>query len=69
MRFDIILKHLNIKRNSSRTVVDTFATFFLLSFAKVTFLITLPVFPLRVRHVNNFSHSKSMHTFHLQIQM
>ena len=60
-KFDnMILKHLNIKRNSNRTVVDTFATFFLLSFAKVTFLIALPLFSQSIHYVNDFNQSRGI---------
>ena len=50
-----ILKHRQIKWNSGRTVVDAFATFFLLSFAKATSVLLLPLDPLQIQQINNNS--------------
>ena len=61
----VIFKHINVKWNSSRTVVDAFATFFLLSFSKITLILFLPLFPLKVDSLNNIDHSSSftIHSF------
>ena len=48
-----LLKHVKVKRDSERTVVDTFATFFLLSFAKLTITLLLPLHPIRIHDINN----------------
>ena len=49
----ILLKHIKVERDASRTVIDTFATFFLLSFAKLTLTLLLPLHPLPIHVVNN----------------
>ena len=49
----ILLKHIKVERDTSGTVIDTFATFFLLSFAKLTLALLLPLHPLPVHEVNN----------------
>ena len=61
----VVPKRFKIHWNSDRTVVDAFATFFLLSFAKVTFLLIIPFYPLRAQHVSSLSHSSnvSVHPF------
>ena len=48
-----IFKHINMKWNSGRTIVDVFATFFLLAFSKVTLLLLIPLHPLRVQNLNH----------------
>lgn len=42
-----------VVQNSNRTVIDTFATFFLLSYAKLMFVIFLPFLPVYVHHIND----------------
>ena len=56
----VIFKHINVKWNSNRTVVDAFATFFLLSFSKVTLILFLPLSPLRIYNLNNINLSSSV---------
>ena len=56
----LIFKHINVKWNSSRTIVDAFATFFLLSFSKVTLILFLPLSPLRIYNLNNINLSSSV---------
>ena len=56
----VFFKHINVKWNSKRTVVDALATFFLLSFSKVTQILLLPLFPLRVDNLNNTDLSSSV---------
>ena len=48
----VIFKRFNITWTSGRTVIDTFATFFLLAFSKITLVLLLPFFPLRVHHLS-----------------
>ena len=61
----VILKHIKVQRNSGRTVIDAFATFFLLSFVKLFTTILLPLLPLRLLKVNsyNISRSQTIHSF------
>ena len=61
----VIFKHFNVKWNSSRTFVDAFATFFLLSFSKVTVTLLFPLYPYRINNVNNndLSSSITIHSF------
>ena len=55
----IILKHFKVKRNSDRTVVNAFATFFFLTFVKISLFLLTSAVPLIVFQVNNFNHSTS----------
>ena len=48
----VIFKRFNITWTSERTVIDTFATFFLLAFSKITLVLLLPFYPLRVYHLS-----------------
>ena len=63
----VILKHIKVQRNSGRTVIDAFATFFLLSFAKLKLSVTilLPLLPFTLTKVNsyNMSRSQTIHSF------
>ena len=61
----VILKHIKIQRNSGRTVIDAFATFFLLSFAKLSVSFLAPLLPLTLTEVNSYNISKSqtIHSF------
>ena len=61
----VILKHIKVQRNSGRTVIDAFATFFLLSFAKLSVTILLPLIPFTLTEVNsyNMSRSQTIHSF------
>ena len=61
----LIFKHVNVTWNSGRTVVDAFATFFLLAFSKVTLMLLLPLYPLRIQSLNNtdISSSVSVHSY------
>ena len=56
---------MNMKWNSGRTIVDAFATFFLLAFSKVTLLLLIPLHPLRVQNLNytDLSSSIEVHSF------
>ena len=56
----IIPKHLNIQRNSGRTIIDAFATFFFLSFFKVTLVLLIPLYPLRIQHISTFNYSSNL---------
>ena len=61
----VIRKHINVKRNSSGTVVNAFATFFLLTFAKLSFTLLLPFVPGTLTQVNiaNVSVIRKINTF------
>ena len=61
----VIFKHLNMKWNSGRSIVDAFATFFLLAFSKITLMLLLPLYPLRVQNLNytDLSSSITVHSF------
>ena len=48
----VIFKHINVKWNSGRTVIDSFATFFLLSFSKMSLMLFLPLYPQAIHNVN-----------------
>ena len=47
----MIFKHINVKWNSGRTVIDAFATFFLLSFSKLSLVLLLPLYPFAVHNL------------------
>ena len=49
----LLLKHIKINWNSNRTVVDAFATFFLLSYAKLIFVLLIPNCPIPVYNIND----------------
>ena len=55
----VILKHITVQSNSGRTVTDTFATFFLLSFAKLNVKLLQLLLPRKKVEVNNYNFSKS----------
>ena len=61
----VILKYIKVQRNSGRTVIDAFATFFLLSFAKLSVAFLLPLLPFTLTKVNsyNMSRSQTIHSF------
>ena len=61
----VILKHIKVQRNSGRTVIDAFATFFLLSFVKLSVTFLLPLLPFTMTTVNsyNMSRSQTIHSF------
>ena len=63
----LIFKHikLNVKWNSGRTVVDSFATFFLLSFSKMTFMLLLLLSPQAIHNLNftDLSPTVSIHSY------
>ena len=54
-----------MKWNSGRSIIDAFATFFLLAFSKVTWMLLLPLYPLRVQNLNytDLSSSITVHSF------
>ena len=56
----VLLKHIKVERDAKRTVIDTFATFFLLSFAKLTLTLLLPLHPLPIHVVNNTDFTASI---------
>ena len=61
----VIFKHINMKWNSGRTIVDVFATFFLLAFTKVTLMLLLPLQRLTVHNLNytDLSSNIKVHSF------
>ena len=61
----MIFKHIKVTWNSGRTVVDAFATFFLLAFSKVTLMLLLPLYPLRIENLDytDLSSSVTIHSF------
>ena len=48
----VIFKHTNVKWNSGRTVIDAFATFFLISFSKLSLVLLIPLYPQGVHNLN-----------------
>ena len=60
----VVLKHIKVQRNSGRTVIDAFATFFLLSFAKLSVTFLLPLLPFTMTKVSSYNMSRSQ-TIHL----
>ena len=61
----VIFKCIKVKWNSGRTVVDAFATFFVLSFSKVTLTLLLLSLPLKIQSLNNtdLSLSVTIHSY------
>ena len=61
----VILKYIKVQRNSGRTVIDAFATFFLLSFVKLFSTILLLLLPFTMTKVSsyNMSRSQTIHSF------
>ena len=64
----VIFKHINVKWNSSRTIADTFATFFLLAFSNVTLKLFLPLYPRKMQNLNNADLSSNVAVHSSQIQ-
>ena len=56
----VLLKHIKITWNSNRTVVDAFATFFLLSYAKLIFILLTPLYPIAVFNINDTTHMSNV---------
>ena len=56
----VIFKYINVKWNSGRTVVDAFATFFLLSFTNLSLTLFLPLYPQKIHNVNFINLSPSV---------
>ena len=54
-------KYIKRKRSSKRTIIDTFATFFLLSYAKLTLMLLIPLSPLDIDTRNNLSSTATRH--------
>ena len=54
------IRHINIERDSIKTIIDTFATFFLLSYTKLTVLLLLPLVPMKLFNVNNINLSTTI---------
>ena len=57
---NILLKHFKVTWNSNRTVVDAFATFFLLSYAKLIFILLTPLYPITVYKINDTTHMSNV---------
>ena len=49
----LLLKHFKVNQNSNRTVVNAFATFFLLTYAKLVFILLIPLCPLTTYFIND----------------
>ena len=60
----LLFEHINVNlNNTKKSVIDTFATFFLLSFAKITFLVLMPLYPVEAFAINTTTLTSS--TFYL----
>ena len=61
----VIFKHINVKWNSGRTIVDAFATFFLLSFSKLSLMLLLPLYPSAVHNLKltDLSPTVTIHSY------
>ena len=61
----VIFKHINMKWNLGRSIIDAFATFFLLAFSKVTLMLLLPLHRQRLQNLNytDLSPSIKVHSF------
>ena len=63
MMENVIRKRIKIKRDAGGyNIINAIATFFLLSFAKVTFILVLALFPLQIHQMNSFNGSESITT-------
>ena len=61
----VIFKHTNVKWNSGRTVIDAFATFFLISFSKLSLVLLIPLYPQGVNNLNltDLSLTVALHSY------
>ena len=58
----LVFKHIEARQNKVRTVIDTFATFFLLSYAKLMFVLAIPITSDGVYTINDTTLASK--TFH-----
>ena len=57
----LVFEHINVNLNNTRkSVIDTFATFFLLSFAKIILLVLTPLYPMKAFTINTTTHASSI---------
>lgn len=47
-------------KNTNRTVIDAFATFFLLSYTKLVIVTLIPIYPTAVYHINVTTHTSTV---------
>ena len=61
----VIFKHINVKWNSGRTIVGAFATFFLLSFSKLSLVLLIPLYPYAVHNLklSDLSLKVALHSY------
>ena len=61
----VIFKHINVKWNSGRTVIDAFATFFLISFSKLSLVLLIPLYSQGVHNLNltDLSLTVALHSY------
>ena len=52
----LLLNHIKLNRNPNRTFIDTFATFFLLSYAKLLLALLMPFYPIDAYKINVTTH-------------
>ena len=55
----MFLKHIKVSRNRNKTVIDAFATFFLLSYAKIILVILTPFCPMEAYEINVTTHTSN----------
>ena len=55
----MFLKHIKVSRNKNKTVIDAFATFFLLSYAKIILVILIPFCPIEAYEINVTTHTSN----------
>ena len=60
----LLFEHINVNLNNTRkSVIDTFSTFFLLSFSKILLLVLMPLYPIEAVAINTTTLASS--TFYL----
>ena len=64
---NLLLKHIKVNRNTNRTVIDAYATFFLLSYAKLVFVFLVPLYPTAAYKINVTTHMPTVTVFYHQV--
>ena len=60
----LLFEHINVNLNNTRkSIIDTFSTFFLLSFSKILLLVLMPLYPIEAVAINTTTLASS--TFYL----
>ena len=58
---NLFIGYIDVKQNKNRTIIDTFATFFLLSYAKLMSALAIPIISTEVYNINDTTLVSNIH--------